>query len=364
MKMIPINDLSRIDQVEIDDLSLLINEVVSSGWYIHGPNLNAFESNLSNFLGVQVCSGVGNGTDAITLALKAVGVGAGDKVCVTANAGGYGTGAVYNLGAIPVFVDIEPDLGLMSLSDLLLKLDDHKDIKCIIVTHLYGNAAPMPEIMNVAKQFGIKVIEDCAQSIGARVGGRLTGAWGDIGTFSFFPTKNLGALGDAGAVVTTDKSLGEAVVSLRQYGWSEKYKISRSHGQNSRLDEIQAAILSYRLKDIESNNEKRRAILKQYAQALSGSGAQSMWYEDDRSVGHLAVIRVKQRDKVRQYLSDSGISTDIHYPINDYDQSPWAGEELELPNTTKLNFEIMTLPCFPTLTQSEIDHICSALEKI
>jgi dTDP-4-amino-4,6-dideoxygalactose transaminase len=362
--MIPINDLSRINSKEIDDLNSLIVEILNSGWYIHGPHLKSFETDLSIYLGANYCAGVGNGTDALTIALKSIDVGQGDKVFVTANAGGYGTGALVNLGAIPIFVDVDTDVGLISLDDLEIKLKTNTGIKCIIVTHLYGNAASMPEIMELAQKFQVKVIEDCAQSIGAKVGGKLTGTWGDISTFSFFPTKNLGALGDAGAVVSNSKSLGEAVLSLRQYGWSEKYKISRAHGQNSRLDEIQAAILSYRLKDIDSKNEKRRAILSQYEAALRGTGAHSMWFDDDRSVGHLAVIRVNERDKVRQYLADSGISTDVHYPINDYDQTPWAGEKLELPNTSKLNLEIMTLPCFPTLAQSEIDHICSALEKI
>ena len=362
--MIPINDLSRIDQIEIDDLTHLIGEVVSSGWYVHGPYLTAFESDLSTFLGVKHCAGVANGTDALTIALKAVGVTSGDQVCVTANAGGYGTGALFNLGAAPVYVDVDAELGLISLDDLELKLVANANVKCIIVTHLYGNAAPMPEIMELARRFNVRVLEDCAQSIGAMVDGNLTGTWGDISTFSFFPTKNLGALGDAGAIATNDDALNEAVASLRQYGWSEKYQITKANGQNSRLDEIQAAILSYRLKQIESKNKLRRNILKQYKAALIDSNSKALWFDDNRSVGHLAVIRIENRDNVRQFLGNLGIGTDIHYPICDYDQAPWAVAKPNLPNTSKLNSEILTIPCFPNLSQNEIDLICKALKEI
>ena len=362
--MIPINDLSRIDKIEVEDLKQVIGEVVLSGWYIHGPYLKAFENDLSTFLGVKHCSGVANGTDALTIALKAIGVTSGDKVCVTANAGGYGTGALLNLGATPLYVDVDVDFGLISLSDLEFKLTSNENIKCIIVTHLYGNAAPMQEIVELARRFNVRVLEDCAQSIGAMVDGKLTGSWGDISTFSFFPTKNLGALGDAGAIATNDDDLNDAVVSLRQYGWSEKYRITKANGQNSRLDEIQAAILSYRLKDIESKNSRRREILKQYKVALGGSDGKVVWFDDSRSVGHLAVIRIENRDSARRLLGDLGVGTDIHYPICDYDQIPWANEKLNLPNTRELNSEILTLPCFPNLSQNEIDLVCKALKEL
>ena len=230
--------------------------------------------------------------------------------------------------------------------------------------HLYGNVAPIEEIIDFARSKGAKVIEDCAQAFGAMAGNRHVGTIGDAGTLSFFPTKNLGALGDGGAVVTSSRATADLVRRLRQYGWDAKYQIRSVGGVNSRLDEIQAAVLRVRLGEVEASNERRRRIISRYRDATSSSvGLSWITRASQESVAHLAVVRSSQRSKLADHLSDLGIQTDIHYPVVDNKNGALAHRcaTVNCPNAEAASIEILTVPCFPTMTESEIDRVCRAL---
>jgi aminotransferase EvaB len=364
---IPINDLSRGANHENKALLGIINEVVKSGWYINGPYLQKFEGSLSDYLNSAFTYGVGNGTDALTLALSALKVGQDDLVAVAANAGGYSTTAVKSLGAKQIYFDVEIDTALASPHSIQKLLENFPETKCIIVTHLYGNAVDMDSILSVTKNLGIPVIEDCAQAIGATHNGRKVGTWGDIGTFSFFPTKNLGGIGDGGAVTTSRQDIAERLKSLRQYGWGSKYCVENLGGQNTRLDEIQAAILSYRLESIDEKNQLRRDILQCYANEVKDSDDLNvLWNSANNSgVGHLAVVATPHRSKLASQLAAAGIESDIHYPIPDYRQPAWKNPDWVeiLTNTEFLSEQILTLPCFPEMTKDEVSIVCKALRE-
>ena len=364
---IPINDLSRGANYENRELLDIVNEVIKSGWYINGPYLQRFESSLSEYLNSTFTYGVGNGTDALTLALGALGVGQNDLVAVAANAGGYSTTAVKSLGAKQIYFDVELDTALACPDSLQKLLEKFPDTKCVIVTHLYGNAVDMDAVLLVTKGLGIPVIEDCAQAIGATHNGRKVGTWGDVGTFSFFPTKNLGGIGDGGAVTTSRQDIAERLKSLRQYGWGKKYSVENLGGQNTRLDEIQAAILSYRLQSIDGKNQRRRDILECYASEIRDSNnLRVLWNSNENTgVGHLAVVVTPDRSKLASKLAKAGVESDIHYPIPDYRQPAWANSDwIEiLTSTETLTEQILTLPCFPEMTDEEVERVSKVLRE-
>ena len=234
----------------------------------------------------------------------------------------------------------------------------------MIVTHLFGAMADLTEIASECGRRGIRLIEDCAQAIGARRDGRLAGTVGDAAAFSFYPTKNLGALGDGGAVVTQDAATAATLRSLRQYGWEGKYVVTRAGGRNSRLDELQAAILRRRLPLLDAGNARRREIHRRYAEAL-GAG-RMIGSADESNVAHLAVAEVDDRDAVREQLAAAGIGTDVHYPVPDHRQPVEAAYAVagELTETERLAGRILTLPCFPELEDSEVDLVCRELESL
>jgi dTDP-3-amino-2,3,6-trideoxy-4-keto-D-glucose/dTDP-3-amino-3,4,6-trideoxy-alpha-D-glucose/dTDP-2,6-dideoxy-D-kanosamine transaminase len=265
-----------------------------------------------------------------------------------ANAGGYSTTAIRCAGAEPLYVDVEA--GSMRMDPASLRSRLTARTKAIIVTHLYGGMAAMPALLDAAA--GIPMIEDCAQAHGARLDGKRAGAWGGLGCFSFYPTKNLGALGDGGAVVTADATLAERLGALRQYGWIRKYEHGSVPGRNSRLDEIQAAILSVKLPRLDAWNARRREISALYSHLLHASvETPALPGEDD--VAHLYVIRSPHRDRIRAELDAQGIATDIHYPIPDAD----------LPVTRACCAEILTLPCFPEMTDDEVTRVAEAVRQ-
>jgi len=331
------------------------------GFYIHGPELEGFETDFAAYCGAAHAVGVASGTDALELALRAAGVRPGDEVATVANAGLYATTAIRAVGALPLYVDVDPVHALMSPASLAGALGSAT--RAIIITHLYGRLAPLDEILAVASAYGIAVIEDCAQAHGAERDGRKAGAWGLAGCFSFYPTKNLGACGDAGAVVTSDPAFAARLRSLRQYGWTAKYASSTPGGRNSRLDEIQAAILRDRLPLLDADNARRRQIARRYTAALSGlldvpPEGGSDW------VAHLYVVRTPHRDAVRARLASRGIGVDVHYPIPDHLQL----SERTLPSrstglewTERLSREVLSLPCFPEMEETEIDAVIAAV---
>ena len=365
MTIVPINDLSRWDDSERDRINHRIEEVVKSGHFMLGGNTKELESRLSSRLDGMNVMCVGNGTDALAVSILGVGLQAGDKIATAANAGGYATGAILRLGCIPVLIDVDLNTAQMSLNSLSTVLAQHPDLKAVIVTHLYGLMADISAISAITRERKILLIEDCAQAIGASTDSREAGSWGDASTFSFYPTKNLGCLGDGGAVAFRDADDFVRGRRVAQYGWSERYVISDLNGFNSRIDEIQAAVLLERIQTLQANNDKRRAIVHQYANALPANH-KMIWQDDASYVGHLAIVVGPSRSHIQQILDAHEVGHGIHYPLTDNSQPAWkkvfAG--VSVPNCDQLATQIVTIPCFPAMTEVEIAQVCTALAAL
>jgi dTDP-4-amino-4,6-dideoxygalactose transaminase len=360
---VPFNDLGRLGAEEKAAIEAAIARVMASGWFVRGPEHDAFAAELAAYLGLGSAALVGNGTDALELALAALGVGPGDRVLTIANAGAYSTTAIRLLGATPVYADVDPGSLLLTPATLeaaLARLGEAP--KVLVVTHLFGQVADMPGILPIARAHGIRVLEDCAQSLGAALGSTKAGAFGDLATFSFYPTKNLGALGDGGAVAGTDADAVEAVRRMSQYGWVSKYHIGAEHGRNSRLDELQAAILRARLPLLDAANERRREIHARYETATDAM----VTTVASPYIAHLAVAAVDDRDAVRARFGELGVATDVHYPVADHHQAfpVIPPERVDLPVTERAVDRIFSVPMFPELRDDEIERVCAALATL
>lgn len=341
-----------------------LSRVVASGWLVLGPNVKAFEAAFAEYVGTRHCISVANGTDAIELALRALGVGAGDRVATVANAGMYTTTALLAIGAEPFYIDVALDTSNTTLDEVERAVAD--GCRAVVVTHLYGLAVPeIAEIARLCQARGVKLLEDCAQAHGARVNGQRVGSFGDAASFSFYPTKNLGALGDGGAVATNEDAVAGQVQRLRQYGWGNKYSVEHLGARNSRLDEIQAALLLAFLPALDACNQRRRDIAKQYTEGISHSALQTPEIRGEEYVGHLYVVRSPKRDALRAHLASLNIASDVHYPIPDYRQ-PAFGErfaKVYLANTEKLALEILTLPCYPEMTHEQVQEVIASVNS-
>lgn len=357
-----INNLSARITRHQAQIKASIDRVIASGWLVLGPEVKQFEQSFAAYLGASHCVSLANGTDAIELALKAMEVGSGDSVATVANAGMYTTTALLAIGAKPYFIDVDLDTRGATLAEVARSVE--AGVKAVVVTHLYGLA--IPEIALIAEycvQKGIPLLEDCAQAHGAQVNGKRVGTFGDAASFSFYPTKNLGALGDGGAVATNNPKLAEKVGLLRQYGWTAKYKVEVPGARNSRLDEMQAAILSEFLPHLDEANTRRREIATRYSTLIRHPNVVLPQAGSAEYVAHLYVVRSQQRDALREHLRTQKIASDIHYPIPDYRQ-PVFGERFAdtcLQNTERLANEILTLPCYPEMTDAEVDHVIAAI---
>jgi len=349
------------------DLAASFRRVALRHRWILGPEVDGFEEAFARYCGVRHAVGVGNGTDALELALRAVGVGPGDGVVLVANAGFYGSTAARLIGAEVRYVDIDPDTYLMDPASLARELASRPGSRAVVVTHLYGRLAPMPALLAAADAAGVPVVEDCAQAHGAIRDGRRAGAYGAASTFSFYPTKNLGGTGDGGAVLTDDPSIAERVRLLRQYGWTEKYRVGAGPGaRNSRLDELQAAVLLDRLPFLDGWNAERRAIGERYRAGLAGASGidlPSPYGED--AVAHQVVVGVPRRDRIRELLRDEGIATEVHYPIADHLQPVWgdASTPGSLPTTERACSRVLSLPCYPGLVPGDVDRVVAGLRR-
>jgi dTDP-4-amino-4,6-dideoxygalactose transaminase len=369
-----VSDLEDIPQVDVGAafctpiVSGEMARVTASGYYILGPEVAAFERSFASFLGVAHGVGVGSGTDAVELALRAVGVIAGDRVLTVSHTAVATVSAIRRCGAVPVFADIDCDTYVMSpetLRDALSREEDGS-IRAVVVVHLYGCPADMPEIMNLARHAGLSVIEDCAQAHGALVAGRSVGSWGDAAAFSFYPTKNLGAMGDGGLVATNDAALSERLNMLRQYGWRQRY-ISSTEGINSRLDELQAAILNEFLPLLDGWNCRRREIGAAYDALLAGSPVVRPVVPVGREhVYHQYVIQVVDRDVVRAKLRKAGIGTAIHYPLPVHQQPAYEAYacNVELPVSEAISGRILSLPMFPELTDEQVRRVGETVRDV
>ena len=341
-----------------------IKRVLCSGSYILGQEVKNFEEEFADFLGVQYCIGVASGTDAISLALKAVGISAGDEVITVSHSAVATVAAIEQIGAVPVFVDIDPITKCIDPDKIKQAISDNT--KAVLPVHIYGQPAPMEQILFITQENNLKVVEDCAQAHGAEIAGRKVGTFGDAAAFSFYPTKNLGAAGDGGAVGTNSPEIAEKLRWLREYGWKDRY-ISSIPGLNSRLDEIQAAILRTKLPYLSEDNERRRKIARRYCMAIDNEQIISpAMVKNTLHAMHLFVVQCSRRNELRKFLQKKGIGTATHYPKAIHQQPAYAGRikgGTKLPHTERLYENILTLPMYPELTDSQVEKICMTLSE-
>ncbi len=348
------------------EIDAAIAEVISKTAFIGGAHLKSFEEAFANFCGAKHCVGVGNGTDALFIALKALGLGAGDEVITAANSFIATSEAITMTGAKPVFVDINPATYNIAVDKIEAAVTPNT--KAIIPVHLYGQPAQMDEILELAKKHGLKVVEDAAQAHGATYKGRTVGSIGDVACFSFYPGKNLGAYGDGGAVVTNNKELAVKVRMLANHGRIDKYD-HEIEGVNSRLDGLQCAILSVKLKHLQKWSDQRRANAYLYNKHLEGTDLVTpVEIENVDAVYHLYIVRVKaqERQKLQEHLKANGIASGIHYPIALPNLKAYAylnHSENDFPEATKASHEILSLPMFPELTEEQIIYIADKIKS-
>ncbi len=345
------------------EIDAAIASVLEDGRYVQGDAVNNFEKEFSSYIGASHAIGVGSGTEALHVALKACGIGAGDEVITVSHTAVATVAAIELAGASPVLVDIEPTYYTLNLSELKKAISPKT--KAIVAVHIYGQPCDMRPILEIAKQHGLRVIEDCAQATGATWQDRRLGSIGDIGCFSFYPTKNLGAIGDGGMVVTNDAKLAQNVRLLREYGWEERY-VSKISGWNSRLDELQAAVLRVKLRHLDADNAKRRALAERYNAALRALGVETPAAREDAShVYHLYVIRSAQRDELQTFLKSKGVHTLVHYPVPVHLQPAYRNRIRtigELKQTEHAATTILSLPLYPELTNGDVETVIDAIK--
>lgn len=365
--MIKFLDLKKINEQYADQLKEAISSVVDSGWYLFGEHLSTLEQSFKSYLDVKNCIGVSNGLDALRLIFKAyleLGIlKKGDEVLVPANTYIASMLAITDNGLIPVL--IEPDINTYNLDISLVEERITGRTKAIMLVHLYGRTCWSNEIENIAKKHDLKVIEDNAQAIGAHFDGRKTGTLGDAAGFSFYPGKNLGALGDAGMVVTNDQILAQTVKALANYGSLEKYH-NTYKGLNCRLDEVQAAVLNVKLNYLDEENDKRRQIAKEYISRIKNEHIVLPDFPADvgAHVWHLFVIRCSERDTLKEYLSKKGIHTLIHYPIPPHKQKAYKEwNEDSYPISEKIHKEVLSLPISPVMTHEEVNAVIETINS-
>jgi dTDP-4-amino-4,6-dideoxygalactose transaminase len=354
------------------EIDAAVARTLSSGWYILGAELRAFEAEFAAWLGVSHVIGCGNGTDAIALALRGLGVGAGATVVTVSHTAVATVAAIEMAGATPLLIDIDPVHYTMDPDELQRVLEEPlvglPPIKAVVAVHLYGQPVDLDRILPLCRQHGVALIEDCAQAHGAMLHGQRVGTFGDAATFSFYPTKNLGALGDGGAVAVSDPDVAARIAALRQYGWYKHY-ISDEIGVNSRLDEIQAAILRVKLPHLDAQNARRVAIASIYTDALGQGALQPPSVREGVGhVFHLYVTRSTGRDGFQAALKAEGVGTGIHYPAPVHLQPAYVGRVALGPSgcreTEAASREILSLPLYPELTDADVETVCAALKTV
>lgn len=363
--MIKFLDLKKINDQYKDELNEACRRVIDSGWYIQGKELASFEEQFAQYCGTKYCIGVANGLDALVLILRAymeMGVmQKGDEVIVPSNTYIASILAISENGLTPILV--EPDIKTFNLEPKLIEQAITGKTKAILTVHLYGQVTAIDEINNIAKQYNIKVVEDCAQAHGALYTdeqgvAKKVGNLGDAAGFSFYPGKNLGALGDAGAVTTNDTELAKTITALRNYGSHEKYK-NLYKGMNSRLDEIQAAMLRVKLRYLDKEIAARQAVAETYLQGINNPLIELPVVKDVNShVWHLFVIKTTQREKLAKYLADNGVQTLIHYPIPLHQQDAYKEwGSAHFPISEQIHDQVLSIPMSPVLTAEQVEHV-------
>jgi dTDP-4-amino-4,6-dideoxygalactose transaminase len=349
------------------ELDAAVARALDSGWYILGREVGAFEAEFAAYIGVPHAIGVANGTDAVALSLRGLGIGPGDRVATVSHTAVATVAAIESFGAVPVLVDIDPARYTMDPGSLERLVAAHP-VRAVVAVHLYGQAADLSSIARIAREAGAVLIEDCAQAHGATLDGGRLGSFGDAAAFSLYPTKNLGALGDGGVVTTRDAAVAERISALRQYGWRERY-VSDLAGVNSRLDELQAAMLRVKLRRLDDDNARRAAVAARYDDVLTGTRFPAPVRVDGAvHVFHQYVTRCADRAAVQSRLKDVGIGTNIHYPVPIHLQPAYQGRIAVapggLPHTERAAREVLSLPMYPQLGDAQVDAVCAALRAL
>jgi dTDP-4-amino-4,6-dideoxygalactose transaminase len=369
MDAIPQADLKASYLAQKSEIDAAVARVLAGGWYILGEEVAAFEREFAGFLGTGHAVGVGNGTDALVLALKACGIGPGDTVATVSHTAVATAAAIEMVGAAPLLLDIDKATFTLDAAELARVLETpHAGagrIRAVIPVHLYGQPADLAAITPLVRRHGAALIEDCAQCHGAAFDGRRVGTFGDVATFSFYPTKNLGAFGDGGLVATGDAAIAERLRMLRQYGWRERY-VSDIAGINSRLDELQAAILRVKLRRLDEDNARRRAIAAAYDAGLAGTGLVLPERAPRAThVFHQYVVRTRDRERLRERLKAAGIGTNVHYPVPVHLQPAYRGRvplgPSGLAETERAAQEVLSLPIYPQLADAAVARVIAAL---
>ena len=355
---IPYEHLGQLNAPFQEDLKTAFAEVLESGWYILGTKVKQFEQAFASYVGASHCIGVANGLDALILSLKALKLPVGSEVLVASNSYIACIISIIHAGLKPVLVPPNPETYNLDVETFIDYITPQT--RAILAVHLYGLPCPMPEIMSFAAKHALKVVEDVAQAHGAMVGGKAVGAWGDLAAFSFYPTKNLGALGDAGCITTSDANLATQLSALRNYGSHQKYH-NRYIGYNSRLDELQAAFLLVKLPKLNNIIQHKRQLAALYDRLLPDWIKKPLSQEN---VYHIYPIQILARDALRSYLQDHGVGTEIHYPIAPCDQEALAQEGFsECLIAQQLSRELLSLPISIVHTEADIIHVCDLIRK-
>lgn len=370
-RIVRFNDLKKQYTDVQDEIAQSLKEVFDRGQFILGSQVEAFENEFAEYCGADYAVGVGSGTEALHLALIAAGIRSGDRVITVPNTAVPTVSAITFARATPVFVDIDPatyTMDVNQLEDVLKKYKGEKNKpKAVIPVHLYGQCAEMDPILHLARRYGLKIIEDACQAHGSLYKSRKAGTMGDAGCFSFYPTKNLGAYGDGGAVITNEKSLAARLRMLRNYGEVKKYE-HRIKGFNSRLDELHAAVLRRKLRHLDTWNESRRRVAKLYHSLLQDAEV-ILPHEakDHRHVYHLYVIRHRHRNALRAHLLQHGVETAIHYPIPVHLQQAYADlgrKKGSYPVAEKIAKEIVSLPLYPGIERAQVERVCMVIRQL
>ncbi|HLF70744.1 MAG TPA: DegT/DnrJ/EryC1/StrS family aminotransferase [Dehalococcoidia bacterium] len=361
---IPVIDLKRQHAAMRDELDAAIARVIDSGWFIGGPETKAFESEWAAYCGVEHAVALGSGTAALNLTLRGLGIGPGDEVITVAFTLSATLDAISDTGATPVLVDVDASTYTLDASKLEAAIT--RRTRAVLPVHIYGHPADMDAIGELAERYGLPVVSDACEAHGALYRGRQVTEYGTASCFSFYPTKNLNALGDAGAIVTDDAALAEHARRLSHHGWDRRFH-SAERALNSRMDEIHAAVLRLKLGRLDAWNNRRRAIAKRYDEALAGTSiaaaTKASWAEPSY---YLYVVATPQRDALRAALTEAGIATDVHWPEPPHLQPAYADLGYgrgSLPVTERLCDEVLTIPMFPEMTEAEVSHVCEALRR-
>ena len=360
--MIKFLDLKKINNRYREEIDSRIKDILDKGWYLQGEENENFTKNFANFCGTKFALGVANGLDALNLIIKAYGFGNGDEIIVPANTYIATILAISENGCIPILV--EPDIKTYNINPDSIEEKITSKTKAIMVVHLYGQAVQMEKIWKIAKKYNLKIIEDSAQAHGAIYQENRTGNLGDASGFSFYPGKNLGCIGDGGAVTTNDEELFNKIKAIANYGSDRKYHHIYK-GVNSRLDEIQAAVLDIKLKHLDSDNNKRREISKYYRENIKNSKIiLPDTYDEKSHVWHIFAVRTQNRDEFQKYLTEKGIQTIIHYPTPPHKQGAYKEwNNLSFPITEEIHNTILSLPISPVMTDSEIEKVVEVVNE-